>query len=316
MSAGSVSSRSRIDVDDLAEVAEGPAGRTRPALEQGVAGEQHPEFRGVQADPTRRVTGRVQDGEPGCRRPRRSCPRPARRRGAGRRTPAATASGRPGAARSRRRLAAATSTAALTWSLCPWVHITATTRRSPTAARIDPASCAASMTRTSSSSPTSQTLLSTSHSPPSRANVPDVTTFSTRAAIRAPPPSAAPRRGAASPNASSTSPSPIVSDTNASRSKRPLTVEVDQHREVAAGQAVAVPAGLQRAAPPEDLDHRQLQDQLRRRDTHQHQDASQVACVESLLVGLRSPDRLDDDVGAEAASQLADPARRRPRCGR
>ena len=37
-----------------------------------------------------------------------------------------------------------------------------------------------------------------------------------------------------------------------------LQVEVDQHREVAARQAVAVPRRLERAAPTEELDHRQL----------------------------------------------------------
>jgi hypothetical protein len=36
-----------------------------------------------------------------------------------------------------------------------------------------------------------------------------------------------------------------------------LLVKVDQHREVAAGQAVAVPARLQCSAPGEDVDERQ-----------------------------------------------------------
>jgi len=71
-------------------------------------------------------------------------------------------------------LAAATSTAALMWSLWPWVHTTATTRRSPTASRIAVASCAASMMSTSWSSPMSHTLLSTSQVPPSRLKVPEV----------------------------------------------------------------------------------------------------------------------------------------------
>src|SRR5689334_8330944 len=49
------------------------------------------------------------------------------------------------------------------------------TRRSPTAAAIASASCAASTTITSRSSPISQTLLSTSQVPPSRLKVPEVT---------------------------------------------------------------------------------------------------------------------------------------------
>jgi hypothetical protein len=57
----------------------------------------------------------------------------------------------------------------------------ACTRRPPIAARIGAGSCGASMTITSSSSPTSQTLLSTSKSCPSRLNTPDTTTLSMRA---------------------------------------------------------------------------------------------------------------------------------------
>ena len=37
-----------------------------------------------------------------------------------------------------------------------------------------------------------------------------------------------------------------------------LQVEVDEHREVARRKAVAVPARLERPAPPEELDHRQV----------------------------------------------------------
>ena len=49
-------------------------------------------------------------------------------------------------------------------------------------------------------------------------------------------------------NASSTSSSAIVSLTKRSRSSRPCEVQVDEHREVAGRQAVAVPRGL--SAPP------------------------------------------------------------------
>src|SRR5690606_4746509 len=80
------------------------------------------------------------------------------------------------------------SGAASMWSSWPCVDTIATRRRPPTASAIAAASCAASMTIASSSSPTIHTLLSTSHVPPSSENVPDVSTWSIRAAIRASPP--------------------------------------------------------------------------------------------------------------------------------
>src|SRR5688572_22302714 len=75
------------------------------------------------------------------------------------------------------------STAALMWSLCPWVSTIAVTFRPSMASTIGAASCGASMTRTSSSSPTSQTLLSTSKSCPSRLKTPLTTAFSIRAVL-------------------------------------------------------------------------------------------------------------------------------------
>ena len=105
------------------------------------------------------------------------------------------------------------------WSSWPWVSTIATTRRPPTAAAIADASWAASMTSTSASSPTSQTLLSTSQVPPSRLNVPEVTTRST--VIRRRRRSAGPRRAPSC----GTPPRPrrgaMVSDTNLSRGSRP-----------------------------------------------------------------------------------------------
>ena len=65
-------------------------------------------------------------------------------------------------------------------------------------------------------------------------------------------------------NASSTSSSAIVSDTNRSRSSRPCRYSEIEQREVAAGQAVAVPARLERAAPTEELDHRDVGNRHRR----------------------------------------------------
>src|ERR1700712_2194019 len=72
--------------------------------------------------------------------------------------------------------------AASMWSSCPCVDRMPTTFRLPTPHLMAWASWAASMTRTSLSSPISQTLLSTSHVPPSSENVPEVTTLSIRAA--------------------------------------------------------------------------------------------------------------------------------------
>src|ERR1700683_5511055 len=65
------------------------------------------------------------------------------------------------------------------WSSWAWGHKMAVRRRGSTAARIAVASCGASMTMHSASSPSSQTLLSTSQVPPSREKVPDVTRWFT-----------------------------------------------------------------------------------------------------------------------------------------
>ncbi len=82
--------------------------------------------------------------------------------------------------------------------------------------------------------------------------------------------------------------------------------QVDQHREIARGQAVAVPRGLQRAAPPEDLEQRKGELTVRRRYADKDDGAGQVTGEERLLVGLRTPDRVDHDIGTEATRQLAD----------
>src|SRR6201999_4531413 len=83
-------------------------------------------------------------------------------------------------------------------------------------------------------------------------------------------------------------------------------VQVDQHREVAAGQAVAVPGRLERAAPAEYVQQRQLELHLRGGHADQHHGAGQVPGVEGGLVGLRPADRLDDHVGPVAAGQRLD----------
>ena len=92
-----------------------------------------------------------------------------------------------------------------------------------------------------------------------------------------------------------------------------LLVEVDQHREVAGGQAVAVPARLQRAAATEDVDQRDVGDpHVRGGYADQHHRAGQVAGVERLLPGLGAADGVDHDVGAVAVGERLD----RPRPGR
>ena len=130
-----------------------------------------------------------------------------------------------------------------------------------TAARIGRASWAASTTRHSASPPTTQTLLSTSHSPPSNLNFPDVTTRAT-----GPRPA---RWGSGVPRVFAVSRSTTTEADFAAvhlgerlfdvveadrlgdervEVEAPLAVEVDEHREVPRGKAVAVPADFN--APP------------------------------------------------------------------
>src|SRR3712207_3534918 len=77
-----------------------------------------------------------------------------------------------------------------------------------------------------------------------------------------------------------------------------LEVEVDEQWEVPAGEAVAVPARLDAAAPTEQLDERQLDLHVRRRHAHLHQRAGEVAAVEGLLEDRGVAHRLDAHVGA------------------
>ena len=95
--------------------------------------------------------------------------------------------------------ASRSATAALMWSLWPWVHTMATTRRPPTAAAMGSWSWAASKISTSRWSPTSQMLLVTSHSPPSRAKMPSVVTSSMGTASVPVPPTARQRSAAPRP---------------------------------------------------------------------------------------------------------------------
>src|SRR3954454_18297666 len=61
-----------------------------------------------------------------------------------------------------------------------------------------------------------------------------------------------------------------------------LQVQVDQHREVTRGQAVAVPARLHRTTATEHVDERQVEPHLRRRYADKHHPAGEVARVERL----------------------------------
>src|SRR5699024_430401 len=78
-----------------------------------------------------------------------------------------------------------------------------------------------------------------------------------------------------------------------------LLVQVDQHREVAARQTVAVPARLQGASASENVDQGNIRHRhVGCRYADEDEYAGQVACVERLLPGLRATDGLDDDVRA------------------
>src|SRR5215211_2353372 len=241
--------------------------------------------------------------------------------------------------------------AAVMWSLCPCVSTIAVTRRPPIASTIGSARWGASMTSTSSSSPTSQTLLSTSKSDPSRLKTPETTVFSIRATLIA---RLRTRSAARSTPSAASAVAPLLARWRSLRCSLPagdrlaamlagpsfsrslvehhdraqhlaavhllergldvgkgdrlgdelvereaaLQVEVDQHREVPGGQAVAVPGGLDRPAPAEDLNRRQLDRHVRRRDADHHHPPGQVAGVEGLLEHLRVADRVDRDVDA------------------
>ena len=85
-----------------------------------------------------------------------------------------------------------------------------------------------------------------------------------------------------------------------------LQVQVDQHRKVAGGQAVAVPAGLEPPAAPEELDHRKVDAHVRRRHPDLDERPGEIPGEERLLHHLRVADRLDADVGAVAAGEGPD----------
>src|SRR4029453_16813468 len=87
-------------------------------------------------------------------------------------------------------------------------------------------------------------------------------------------------------------------------------VQVDQYREVAGGQAVAVPGRPQRPAAAVEVEHAQVDPHLRVGDADLDHGPGMVAGVEGLLHPLRVAHRLHGHVGAEAAGELADGADR------
>src|SRR3954451_11168195 len=182
---------------------------------------------------------------------------------------------------------------------------------------LEDSGCGASMTTHSSSSPTTQMLLSTSKVSPSREKVPRVTAWSTR---RLPltkglpsedhdgPQHARPVTGGVHPleRRLHVADADLLADEGV-EVEPALQVEVHQHREVTRGEAVAVPARLERTPATEDVDQGQVGDlHVRRRYADQHHRSGQVAGVEGLLPGLRPADGLDHDVRAEPAGQLLD----------
>ncbi len=124
-------------------------------------------------------------------------------------------------------------------------------------------------------------VLSTSQLPPSSSNVPDVTTRSTlRTPLTGPPPSAAPRRGAWSRGLLDVLELDPLGHELFERQPT-LLVQVDEHREVALGQAVAVPRRLERAAAREEVDQRHLEGHVRVGTPTRTTVAGQVAGVET-----------------------------------
>ena len=83
-------------------------------------------------------------------------------------------------------------------------------------------------------------------------------------------------------------------------------MQVDEHGEVAGGQAVAVPGGLGGSAAAEDVDQGEFDLPVGVGDADQDDGAGQVAGVEGLGEGFRAADGVDDDVGAVAVGEGLD----------
>ena len=154
-----------------------PTGRAGPAREQRVPAEQHARGSDRTGTPRRASARRVQhlDVVPA---DRDTCPSARSPSGIRPRVRAPRA-GRPGAATRARRSWSASAGATRCGRRARGCRTMARTRRPPTTVAMAAASCGGVDDTHSSSSPTTQTLLSTSQVPPSRLNVPDVTTRST-----------------------------------------------------------------------------------------------------------------------------------------
>ena len=106
--------------------------------------------------------------------------------------------------------------------------------------------------------------------------------------------------------AASTSPMPMRSLTNASRSRPALQVQVNEHREIASGQAVAVPRRFKGAAATKHLDERQFDFHRWVRNTDQYDGSSEISGVEGLLISYRVTNGLNGDVDAIAPGESSD----------
>src|SRR3954470_16969034 len=86
--------------------------------------------------------------------------------------------------------------------------------------------------------------------------------------------------------------------------KPTLQVHVDEHREVAGGQAVAVPARLQRTTAAEEVEQRHLQPHLRCWYADKDHGAGKVARVERLAPGLRPTNCVNSHVDPEPPGEI------------
>ena len=83
-----------------------------------------------------------------------------------------------------------------------------------------------------------------------------------------------------------------------------LQVQVDQVREVALGQAVAVPRRLQGAAAPEHVQQRQGEFHAGPRHTHQNHTTGEITAIERSLVGGWNSDSVDHHISAKPVGEL------------
>src|SRR3954449_7023496 len=85
-----------------------------------------------------------------------------------------------------------------------------------------------------------------------------------------------------------------------------LQVQVDEQREVATRQAVAVPRRLHRTTASEQVDEGKFQPHVGCRNADEHRAAGEVTTVEGLRERLWSAHFFDDDAPPEPAGELLD----------